>query len=125
MTTWPSSIVSSVEYYALCLSIIELMSSKRRFRNKQPTATPPDPVNCKWDTCMQQFSCITDLVQHIKKTHILKGIMKNNVCLWRNCPMNKKSFNNHCRLVTHLQSHTKEKPHKCPVSSPTVTTCFN
>ena len=107
------------------------MSSKRgRVGNKPPGATPPnttstDPVNCEWDTCIEQFSCITDLVQHIKKTHICKGIMKDNVCLWRNCPRNKKPYQYPCRLVAHLQSHSGEKPHKCPVSPPAVTTGFN
>ena len=110
------------------MSIIELMSSKRRFRNKPPAAaTPPDitytdPVNCQWDTCIQQFSCITDLVQHIKKTHTLKGAMKEYVCLWRNCRRTRKPFKSRYNLVTHLQIHTGEKAHKCPVSPPTVTT---
>ena len=97
------------------------MNSKRgRFENQSPTATPPDitytdPVNCQWDTCMQKFSCIADLVQHIEDTHILKGVMKDNVCLWRNCRWNKKPFTYRCRLVTHIRSHSGEKPYKCPV----------
>ena len=95
------------------------MSSKRgRFENKSPTATSPDitytdPVNCQWDTCIEQFSCITDLLQHIEETHLLKGI---NVCFWRNCQRNKKPFKFRCRLVTHIQIHPGEKHHRCPVS---------
>ena len=102
------------------------MSSKKG--NKSPTTTLPDitytdPVNCQWDTCGQHFSCIADLVQHIEKTHLLKGI-KKRVCLWRNCTRNRKPFKNRSGLITHLQSHTGDKPHRCPVSPPTVTTCF-
>ena len=113
------------------MSIIELMSSKReRVGNKSPTASPPDitytdPVICQWDTCMEQFSCITDLVQHIEKTHMLKGFMKDNVCLWKNCLRNREPFKDRYRLVIHLRIHTREKSHRCPVSPPTVTTCSN
>ena len=131
MTTQSSQIVSCAKYYVLCLSITKLMSSKRgRIRNKPPTATPPDitytdPVNCQWATCGQRFSFIYDLVQHIKKTHILKRTTKDNVCLWRNCWRNRKPFKNQSGLVTHLRSHSGENPYRCPVSPPTVTTCVN
>ena len=107
------------------------MSSKRgRFGNESPTTTPPDttytdPVNCQWDTCIEQFSCIADLVQHIEKTHMLKEIIKANVCLWRNCLRNRRPFIYRNGLVAHLQSHSKVKPHRCPVSSSTVTNCFH
>ena len=106
------------------------MSSKKegRLRKTSPTATPfgvtyTDPVNCQWDTCLQQFSRITDLVQHIKKTHKLKEI-KKHVCLWRNCTRNRKPLKDRYAFVTHLQTHTGEKPHICPVSSPTVKYLF-
>ena len=107
------------------------MSSKKgKFGNNSPTATTPntsytDPVICQWDTCIKQFSCIPDLVHHIEKTHILKGIMKGNVCLWRNCLRNLEPFKDQYRLVIHIRIHSREKSHKCPVSPPTVTTCFN
>ena len=100
------------------------MSSKsERLGNKPPTATSSDttytdPVNCQWDTCIEQFSCITDLVQHVEKTHMIKAIMEDCVCLWRNCQRYRKPFKYRNGLVAHLQSHSREKPHRCPVSSP-------
>ena len=71
---------------------------------------------------MQQFSCITDLAQHIEKTHMLKEIIKNNVCLWRNCSSNRKPFRFRHMLLYHLKSHSGEKHNKCPVSPFIVTT---
>ena len=81
-------------------------------------------ASCQWDTCIQQFFCITDLVEHIEETHIHKEIMKSCVCLWRNCKRNKKPFNARCVLISHLRIHTGDKPHKCTVSS-NITTCFS
>ena len=106
------------------------MSSKKgKFANESLTATPPyitytDSVNCQWDGCIQQLSCIADLVQHIKKTHIFNGI-KKRVCLWRKCTRNKKPFTDQYALVKHLRTHTGGKLYRCPVSPPTVTSCFN
>ena len=132
MTEYPSStispIVSSVKYYALCLSIIELMSSESdKFGNWSSFAVPLDttytgPVNCQWGTCMEQFSSIIDLGHHIEVTHIPKGSMKDYVCLWRSCLWKRKPSKDQCRLVNHFQFITGEKPNKCTVSPPTVIT---
>ena len=124
-------IVSSIKYYTLYQSIIELMSLKRGISGKKSlTVTPPDttytePVNCQWDTCMKQFSCIAFLLHHIEKTHMSKENMEDYVCLWKNCHRNKKPYKARYSLIYHLRNHTGDKPHRCPVSPPTVTTCFN
>ena len=112
----------------MCLSIIELMSSESEIcDNRTPTAVPSNPiytnaVNCQWGTCMQQFFCITDLVRHVEKTHIPKAIMKEYVCLWRNCLWKRKRFKDQCRLVKHLQIIAGEESNKCSVSPPTIIT---
>ena len=55
---------------------------------------------------------------------MIKGVMKDNVCLWKNCSRNRKRFKYRNQLVEHLRSHTGENANICPVSPLDVITCL-
>lgn len=80
------------------------------------TDTSEETVVCQWSKCSAHCVSVNELVQHIEKIHLEKGVVEEFVCLWKNCPRKKKPFNARYKLVIHMRIHSGEKPNKCPVS---------
>lgn len=71
-----------------------------------------EEIICKWDNCMLFFEETEFLSKHIISDHIGEQ-KKNYFCRWENCERQKKQHPSRYSLISHIRSHTKEKPFKC------------
>lgn len=87
-----------------------------------PAPAPAATVHtCQWvlekdpkHVCKLQFSSAKDLSDHVIEKHI--GSRKPEYsCSWDGCERCDRPFTQRQKVVRHLQTHTKHRPHQCPV----------
>lgn len=53
------------------------------------------------------------LATHVTHTHAIASLGGLYYCQWHLCPRSERGFNARYKMLVHVRTHTKEKPHQC------------
>lgn len=68
---------------------------------------------CMWENCYCVFFKLEDLASHVTQKHAVVGLGGLYYCRWENCLRQDRGFNARYKMLVHVRTHTKEKPHEC------------
>lgn len=115
------------KYYDDIISHIQSVHNKHNNNNELPSPVHTDeeqhqPQNkhiCHWvlpdgEECLHEHSSTQELSDHVINDHI--GSKKNEYkCMWKGCERECRPFRQRQKVIRHLQTHSKNRPHKCTI----------
>ncbi|XP_058831519.1 zinc finger protein ZIC 3 isoform X2 [Topomyia yanbarensis] len=79
----------------------------------QAGSRPIEEFVCRWENCYCVFFKLEDLASHVTQKHAVIGLGGLYYCRWENCLRQDRGFNARYKMLVHVRTHTKEKPHRC------------
>ncbi|XP_055920920.1 zinc finger protein GLIS2 homolog [Eupeodes corollae] len=68
---------------------------------------------CCWTDCGRIFESLELLAAHVTQIHAIASLDGLYYCKWEGCSRTSKGFNARYKMLVHVRTHTKEKPHQC------------
>ncbi|KAH8415800.1 hypothetical protein KR222_001167 [Zaprionus bogoriensis] len=69
---------------------------------------------CNWQDCGRVFESLEALAQHVTLRHAIASLLDGlYYCRWGGCQRSERGFNARYKMLVHVRTHTKEKPHRC------------
>ncbi|KAH8355294.1 hypothetical protein KR093_010636 [Drosophila rubida] len=69
---------------------------------------------CNWHDCGRIFESLEALAQHVTLRHAIASLLDGlYYCRWGGCQRSERGFNARYKMLVHVRTHTKEKPHRC------------
>ncbi|KAL7735627.1 hypothetical protein ACLKA6_002516 [Drosophila palustris] len=69
---------------------------------------------CNWQDCGRVFESLEALAQHVTLRHAIASLLDGlYYCRWAGCQRSERGFNARYKMLVHVRTHTKEKPHRC------------
>ncbi|XP_075164823.1 sugarbabe isoform X2 [Haematobia irritans] len=88
-----------------------------------PTSANSSPSSnsdfvCDWIDCGRYFESLEFLAIHVTQIHAVASVTDGlYYCRWSGCHRTQKGFNARYKMLVHVRTHTKEKPHQCHLCS--------
>lgn len=102
------------------LSIPDIPSSQLDMPDVEEISKLGHPItltdfSCKWTECQEKFANVKLLAAHTTETHVNILTREQLFCGWKDCPRNAQLQPSKSNLISHIRTHTGERPFECDV----------
>ncbi|XP_065368306.1 zinc finger protein GLIS2 homolog [Calliphora vicina] len=95
------------------------LQQQQQLHNDTPSSGTSSPTShnefiCDWIDCGRYFESLELLAHHVTLIHAVASLTDGlYYCRWSGCQRTERGFNARYKMLVHVRTHTKEKPHQC------------